>query len=216
MTEYTQNFLDNIYIADTIHDWGAKNSQRVKDPVQNKIVRKYLKSIGIHLENYIKPAASVVYNEIENTYTDYVVENLAMTSIGINNQMIVLKSTPIGSIIDFNNVVDKWGCKSMRVELADSVELNTDAQFDLIGEKIFKYFGVNEPYGELHLIIDAMAGKLNKCVYAKGRPLYPQLFININALNIADSAPTRNSFDNIYYQYFPFNINVLIILTLKS
>ena len=202
------DFLLEISKADTIHDWGARGSGRVSDLDECAIVKKYLEYIGISLKKWKSPASSglpkVSYNDIEDTYTEYVVEKLHMTKI-IDN-VNALDLTPLTAVSDFYDVSDASGCKSMRVRLSDSTNLNKPEQYDEIGKKIFKYFGVDEiNNGKLHLIIDAASGKLNSHVYDKDRQLYKRLFININALNIADSAVTRNSAGNIVHNFFPFH-----------
>ena len=196
--------LLKIYQADTIHDWGARNSSRVSNLTIRPIVKNYLSDIGIDLDSYNHNTDGISFNAIENTFTDYVV--------GLNNYATIddtntLDLTSTGTtIVDFGGKSDNNGCKSMRVILAESATPNTPLQYDEIGKSIFKFFGVSDPNGELHLIIDAAPGKLNSEIYKQGRStLSDRLKINQNALNIADSAITQTSAANITNTSFPFH-----------
>ena len=196
--------LLKIYQADTIHDWGARNSLRVSNLTIRPIVKNYLSDIGIDLDSYNKNTDSISFNDIENTFTDYVVKLNDYATID-NTNTLDLTSTGT-TIVDFGGKSDNNGCKSMRVILAESATPNTPSQYDEIGKSIFKFFGVSDPNGELHLIIDAAPGKLNSEIYKQGRsPLSDRLKINQNALNIADSAITQTSAANITNTSFPFH-----------
>ena len=190
-----ESFLLEISRADTIHDWAGT---RIDDVSVAATVKKYLEKIGIN--KTILPSSKVVYSNIEDTYTEYVVDKDAMTRIEFDNRN-TLDLTPAAAVSDFNNTPDTYGCKSMRVIWSDRGDPNTPIQFTDIGKKIFNYFGVSEYGGELHLIVDANSGKLTSQVYDKDI----RFKVNVNALNIADSAPTRVTAPNIVHNYFPFN-----------
>ena len=215
-------FLMLISIIDTIHDWW--NADRVKDPddqtkeaYEKAAVIKFLRELGID-NNVITVLPNVIMSDIENSFTKYCSTKYDMSTIrditaGDSNTLVLtdaIAQVPPG----FSDKTDDYGCKSTRVIWSDSGILNTPEQYKDIGKLIFKYFGVNEGNGKLHLIIDSQAGRLtgasNSMVYdndvaTPGRTeIYNRMRVNINALNIADSASTRVGAGNIFHNYFPF------------
>ena len=198
--------LGDIYKADTIHDWGKGQCARVEDAVEKSIVLKYIYDIGLGLSNYIKPG-NVLYNDIENTFTEWVYTKSKRTMINDDNTLDL--SDPNNILIDFKGKRDTDGCNTTRIIMAGSTTVqNSPEQFEGIGKQIFKFFGADDANCQLHIIIDSNSGKLNSKIYVPTRATdYDKVRININALNIADSAGTRVTSQNILYQFFPFDDN---------
>ena len=224
-----KHFLLLISKIDTIHDWW--NADRVKDTddptkeaAEKTAVIKFLSELNINfntiatLVNNVSglPPHKVIMSDIENSFTKYCSTKYDMSTIRdiTSNDYNTLDLTDgLAQVTGFSDKTDKYGCKSTRVIWSDSGILNTPEQYKDIGKLIFKYFGVNE-VGKLHLIIDSQAGRLtgasNSMVYdndvaTSGRTeIYNRMRVNINALNIADSASTRVGAGNIFHNYFPF------------
>ena len=211
-TSATPAAAAQIYTADTIHDWGKGQCPRVKDGETKRIVLKYIHDLDLGLESYDKPDNNVLYSDIENTFTEYVYTHSyppgdlihpSRTMISPDNTLDL--SDPNTTGCDFKSKRDDDGCNTARVIMGSTAIPNSLEQNEKIGEQILKFFGADADDCQLHLIIDANSGKLNSNIYVYKPSVSYKVWININALNIADSAVTRVKAPNITYQVFPFN-----------
>ena len=206
--DFYKMFLLEICKTDCAHDF---HGNRVDDLDIRAIVKKYLDYINITAVFFKSlvlqggATGGVIISDVESSYATYCSTFYSMSTIrdNLDNTLNLTNST---TVTDFNEETDIYECKSMRVIWADKLNPNTTIQYENINKKILKYFGVKDD-GELHLIIDSNAGKLTG-PRGKARifmaPDYNKVKVNINALNIADSASTRVDATNITHNYFPF------------